>query len=694
MDYKNYITSSGENFLVKNGDEYQNYLVIGSDSGDIDNNYAYARIRNVIATNTDYAPYGYLPSYKKLLKVSDVCQLLDKRTYYPTETVNGVTFTNNGDGTITLNGTATIGHVYFNILSLYLISLSMTHKYLIMGCPANGDWGTYYLYADNGGAILTVDMGQGSISSPTKQLGTITICVAKGFTVNNVTFKPQLFDLTEMYGAGNEPKTVEEFKAKFPNELYDYSPRCWEPSCKTAITGIPPTEYGYRFNPESSDPAVERVIRKGTTINKWDVTYTANTPTSITENPFEKIDIFCPQIVYDKYGNKFSRFVKFYLYEEDLDGYHYVWVCRKKANDKYYLPDCFLDFGKEWDYVDIGCYEGSIETIDGVTRLCSKSGKTVQTQRSRATDFNQAKANNYDEYQYTITTMGEYTQILSVLADIMLGTRNTQSVYSGLTGLDTGSKSVAAYDSFNHIIYFTTNVLNTYRVGYQFAFNNAGSPQSYGTIVENGSVVGNITDGVFVASDTGTTYYYIRFINGSVPSTLNTVLIRPAPTGFTDTIDALCGRAGDQLYTSFKLFGVENVFGNTWRHILDVTIKDLKPYRCLDLNSWAETSTPENNSNWSSANYTLSNQDGYVKTIGYDKDNPSVKMTTEIGTTSSTYYADYYYQNGNGAKTVFVGGDLSNWSYAGLRYWGVYFGLGSGGWNIAARLSRRVVMGG
>ena len=30
-----------------------------------------------------------------------------------------------------------------------------------------------------------------------------------------------------MYGAGNEPTTVEEFKEKFPNDLYPYSPYCW-----------------------------------------------------------------------------------------------------------------------------------------------------------------------------------------------------------------------------------------------------------------------------------------------------------------------------------------------------------------------------------------------------------------------------------------------------------------------------------
>lgn len=37
-----------------------------------------------------------------------------------------------------------------------------------------------------------------------------------GATFNNVKFKPQLYDLTDFYGEGNEPATIAEFKADFP----------------------------------------------------------------------------------------------------------------------------------------------------------------------------------------------------------------------------------------------------------------------------------------------------------------------------------------------------------------------------------------------------------------------------------------------------------------------------------------------
>lgn len=45
----------------------------------------------------------------------------------------------------------------------------------------------------------------------------------------------QLFDLTEMYGAGNEPTTVEEFRQDFPEEMYDYKPYCFVKSYKTLL---------------------------------------------------------------------------------------------------------------------------------------------------------------------------------------------------------------------------------------------------------------------------------------------------------------------------------------------------------------------------------------------------------------------------------------------------------------------------
>lgn len=44
-----------------------------------------------------------------------------------------------------------------------------------------------------------------------------------GATAGTYKFTLQLFDLTAMFGAGNEPTSVEEFEAMFPNEYYPYN---------------------------------------------------------------------------------------------------------------------------------------------------------------------------------------------------------------------------------------------------------------------------------------------------------------------------------------------------------------------------------------------------------------------------------------------------------------------------------------
>lgn len=186
---------------------------------------------------------GSLTSYKKLLKVSDVCQLLDTSKYPATTTINGVTFTNNGDGTITVNGTATANVRYsYDFLPNWNDGggLDVISKFLYIGCPAGGSNSTYGIY--NGWVTGNYqDIGSGAFTYTTSQKYNgfyrfnYNIGIRKGYTANNLVFKPMCINLTEMYGAGNEPATVAEFKAKFPNEMYDYSPRCWVKSYKTGL---------------------------------------------------------------------------------------------------------------------------------------------------------------------------------------------------------------------------------------------------------------------------------------------------------------------------------------------------------------------------------------------------------------------------------------------------------------------------
>ena len=111
------------------------------------------------STATPYVPYGYLPMYKGRYKVSDVCQLLDKSKYPATQTVNRVTFTNNSDGSITVNGTATADTSFMQTST---INNEGGHKLLFIGCPNGGSNNTYSI--SYGGGYK--EFGNGLIVTP------------------------------------------------------------------------------------------------------------------------------------------------------------------------------------------------------------------------------------------------------------------------------------------------------------------------------------------------------------------------------------------------------------------------------------------------------------------------------------------------------------------------------------------------
>ena len=154
--------------------------------------------------------------------------MLDKTKFAATQTINGVTFTNNGDGSYTLNGTAT-DYVYFHIqtFDIPVSSNNSEVKYLLRGYEFEpGDiTKAVDLYLDNfyvvGSGLFAVYSKEGNIAernnvyNPTNVL--CRIRVAPNYTCNNLVIRPYLVNLTNLYGAGNEPTTVEQFNQDFPD---------------------------------------------------------------------------------------------------------------------------------------------------------------------------------------------------------------------------------------------------------------------------------------------------------------------------------------------------------------------------------------------------------------------------------------------------------------------------------------------
>lgn len=124
-----------------------------------------------------------------------------------TTTANGVTCTNNGDGTYTLNGTAS-ETCYFYLLDIGYTDLSSLgiekgKSYKFIGCPQGGnETSTYSLRLDANPSGNITDLGSGNVFILENNSITYapTIRIVGGAVCNNVIFKPMLTtDLNATY---------------------------------------------------------------------------------------------------------------------------------------------------------------------------------------------------------------------------------------------------------------------------------------------------------------------------------------------------------------------------------------------------------------------------------------------------------------------------------------------------------------
>lgn len=175
-----------------------------------------------------------LASVKKIGGKTIVWNQLVKQLF-GTITSNGVTFANNGNSSITINGTATDKiQVY---ISRYLSDSpdfvnASGHILYLKACPKSysGSVESHILVGEaaNWSYGMAKDVGNGAIVTAKLPDGTndivygIRIVIAKDTVIDNQTVYPQLIDLTKMFGAGNEPSSVEEIKSMFPDDYYPY----------------------------------------------------------------------------------------------------------------------------------------------------------------------------------------------------------------------------------------------------------------------------------------------------------------------------------------------------------------------------------------------------------------------------------------------------------------------------------------
>jgi len=144
------------------------------------------------STATTYAPYSNICpiSGHTEANVSDVGKNKLEVTA-TSQTINGVTFTVNSDGTILANGTST-ANIQYNVISDWISFPA--GDYILNGCPSGLSNINLYVNPDRTQAYY--DTGSGVSFSVASEI-IVRISMSLGVTVNNVLFKPMIRLATE-----------------------------------------------------------------------------------------------------------------------------------------------------------------------------------------------------------------------------------------------------------------------------------------------------------------------------------------------------------------------------------------------------------------------------------------------------------------------------------------------------------------
>jgi hypothetical protein len=188
-------------------------------------------ITHQFETDSETAYQKAVPTGGKLMSVKNIGgrSIVFNQIFQPRkEANNGATVTADSDGTITINGTTTASYINFrdvtpeqNKIGKYMFKL------LILNNPDNINMKYSFLNRSQSTPVITSGSSAVIYNQTQSEISLGKATGISGFAVgtvfNDVKIKIQIFDLTAMFGSGNEPSTVEEFEKIFPADYYPYN---------------------------------------------------------------------------------------------------------------------------------------------------------------------------------------------------------------------------------------------------------------------------------------------------------------------------------------------------------------------------------------------------------------------------------------------------------------------------------------
>lgn len=393
----------------------------------------------------------------------------------------------------------------------------------------------------------------------------------------------------------------------------------------------------------------------------------------MVDNDFDRAPIYRDiGEVKDDYGNVFIKIPKFYINKKDGKDFK-LWQASETQYSGFYLPCIFYDFEnkKELPYALIGKHEASLSDED---KLESKPNKQpVVTEY--IVDFREYAENNGEGYQQNDI---HAIDVLQTLFYIEFATLNSQDVMRGwVDGNYSSSHEITiAKDDTNRAI-VSNSTASDYEVGQSIGIGN----NHYGNqVTKDSRLITKIED----YDDDNTA---IHFDGDSVDTSEGDVIANRAwLTGFSRDILASSGTIEkDNGWYPIIYRGIENPWGSIYEWIDGVNIKDNQSWVARDARDYKSNvfSNP-----YEKLSYKNKDSNGYIKEMGNDPDFKFAEFPIETGGSSSTYYADYYYEN-DGERVASFSGYWSNGSRDGLSLWRLNHSSGNRAAHLGGRLLKK-----
>lgn len=656
----------------------------------------------------------FLPYIKT--SVGDMTENLIPYPYEDTtKTLNGVTFTDNGDGSITVNGTPTEYSYFMFAVIPIMPSTTFTISKNQSADAANVAFAVRELDENR------VPIGTEISIPPTVVTHTFTVTdntryiriTLKRWGSNiecKGTFKPmlELGDVATEYEPYNKYKIPIVVSGENNTTIYLNAPLADGESINyktdnlpdivlnkgtntiTTDTAVKPKkisakyyktncsnrvkEYGVRWNGTASTlcdrlgNAVGLVANahRGTTDyvqNDFDSIYPWSDIKTCNIDDSGNVTAYIGDATFKRDGSNGDVMVeipKFYYKRVKTGIVEEVWICEKQLPG-YELHPLFIDNGKKVSKVFHSVYNASSYTdeTDNKVKLQSITGVQPRVRTIRST------FRTYARNKGAIWGIEDISCVNALQLLYLVEYANTNSQFA----LGSGADSLS-YTANHKAIEETTNgntitIASTYKNAYKL-----------GQRIEIGSTLGTNNKAIIprtitsIVTDDEASATTITFDGAPINISVGDIMWNVAP--LNGSCDALNGKsgwlAGENNYTDHyadvNYRGIEGFHAKLFRFIDGVNTKDRVVYYS---NSITEYENGVYDGKYRAVGYSNAEANGYVSAFGYDEKAPWVMFPSTTVEGSSTFVPDYYYQN-TGERITVLGGTWYSGSNAGAFY--------------------------